>query len=239
MNKVGKYLKLGIGMMKYSLSPKLNFASIIIFLLLGIMYELIEYVSSMSGAVYKFSGLGPWMLAITPMYALQYLYGVCISGMVQTSSQKKVIMIQSTTACKAVLECFSFAILIVLRFLMYKGTGNEDYLFELLAFGIYSMLMSLYALVVYRYNLIGYAVMLPLIIIAFMITSVLSTVSSALNPIRLVQSLLFLNGFGAYVVVGAIIIALDILLFYVLSKCFYKIPISEKSFKQMLERAKR
>ena len=238
MSKMGKNLKLGVGMMKYSLSPKLNFASIILFFILGIIYEMVEYTSSMSSARYKFSHIGAWMLAIPAMYAIQFLYGVCISGMIQSAATKKTIVIQATTVCKAVLEYIAFAILVVSRYIGYKNAGNEGFLIGLLTFGVYSMLLSIYSLVVYRYPVIGYAVILPLVIVSFMISTFISNVKPFMNSVSFVQRIPLMNVFGVYVIVGALIIMLDLLFFYILSKCMYKIPISEKSFKQMLERAK-
>ena len=242
MNKIGRSIKSGIGMMKYSMALKMNVTLMIAFAVLGIAYEVITVFSmlgeSASGGITNYNGI--WMLAISPVYSIQLMYGVSLSGLVQSSSAKKGLLVYAATAFKTVMEIICFAILAVTRYFCFKNAvvPRHEILFGLIFFGLFSMFISLYTVIIYRYVTIGYVVMLPIIIIVMLIPMFMHTKSVALNPAMIMTRLPFGNSYAGSLAVGAAVVVIDIVLFYVLSLLLYKVPLSERAFKQLLARSK-
>ena len=242
MNKIGRSIKSGIGMMKYSMAFKMNVVLMIAFAALGIAYEVITVFSMLRGehsqGISNYNGI--WMLAISPIYSIQLMYGISLAGIVQSSSAKKGLLVYAATAFKAVMEIVCYTILAVTRYFCCQITGEArpDILFGLLFFGLFSLVISLYTVIIYRYVTAGYVIMLPLIIIFMLVPVFTSRKEILFNPSVLMGMMPFGHSYAACVIIGAAIVILDIVLFFVLSKLLYKVPLAERAFKQLLARAK-
>ena len=238
MGRIGRAIKVGVGMMKYSLAVKMNLVLMILFMVLGIFYEVMMMFSSGESSPVAFNGI--WMLALAPMYAIQLMYGISLSGVVQSSSAKRTLLVDSSTVFKAISEILSFLILVIARIVACnkQGGANSTMLFGLVFYGIFSLVLSVYTVVIYRYPVIGYAVLLPLLIIMMVGAIFVGRDTVALNPVRVLDIIGIGNNFTVCLAIGSGIIVLDIVLFYVLSAVLYKVPLSERAFKQLLARAK-
>ena len=242
MNKNGKMLIKGIKLMKYSLAFRLNIVLMIVFTVLGLAYEVTTVFSQMGGdpsrGIANYNGV--WMLALSPIYAIQLMYGLSLSGVIQSSGAKRSLLVYSAVGYKAVAEIICFALLAVTRYLCCKLSGvySGDILFGLIFFGLFSMLLSLYTIVIYRYTTLGYVIMLPVIIVFMLVPIFLNGKAAAFSPVLLMSRLPFGESYAGSLAVGALIVVMDIALFYILSNLFYKVPLSEKAFRQLLSRSK-
>ena len=242
MNGNGNKIIKGLKLMKYSLAFRMNIVLMIVFTVAGLVYEVTTVFSQMGGdrshGITNYNGI--WMLAISPIYATQLMYGLSLSGVIQSSSAKKSLLVYSAAGYKAVTEIICFAILAVTRYLCCRlsGTYSGDILFGLIFYGLFSMLLSLYTIVIYRYTTLGYVVMLPIIIACMLIPIFLNRNAANFSPISLMNRLPFGESYVGSLAVGAAIVVIDIVLFYILSNLLYKVPLSEKAFRQLLSRSK-
>ncbi len=233
--------KTGLGMIKYSLAAKMNIALMIVFLILGIFYEIMTVVSHVTASRSGFVNYnGIWMLALAPLYAIQLMYGISLSGVVQSSCVKKMLLVDTATVFKAVCEVICFAILVLTRYLSCRlsGDASANILFGLIFFGIFSMLISLYTVIIYRYVTIGYVVMLPLIIACMLLGFFSERKGFSFSLDTIMARMPFGDSFPGCLAIGALLVIIDIVAFYFMSRVFYKIPLSEKAFRQMLARVK-
>lgn len=242
MNKIGRSIKSGIGMMKYSVAVKLNVTLMIAFTVLGIAYEVITVFSMLSGGhsqgISNYNGI--WMLAISPLYSIQLMYGISLAGIVQSSSAKKGLLVYAATAFKAVMEIVCYTILAVTRYFCcrFVGQPRPDILFGLLFFGLFSLVISVYTVIIYRYVTAGYVIMLPVIIIFMLIPVFTSRKDIIFNPSVFMGMMPFGHSYAACAAIGAGLVIFDIVMFFLLSKMLYKVPLAERAFKQLLARSK-
>ncbi len=242
MNSNGKKMINGLKLMKYSLAFKMNIVLMIAFTVLGLAYEVTTVFSQMGGdpsrGITNYNGI--WMLAISPIYATQLMYGLSLSGVIQSSSAKKSLLVYSAVGYKAIAEIICFAILAVTRYLCcrFSGVYSGDILFGLVFFGLFSMILSLYTIIIYRNTTVGYVIMLPIIIACMLVPVFLNRKAVDFSPVLLMERLPFGESYAGSLAVGAAIVIVDIVLFYILSNLLYKVPLSEKAFRQLLSRSK-
>ena len=118
MKKLIRSLKMGFSLFKYSLAYKMNIVLMLVFGGLGIAYEVITVFSNMESegvqhGITNYNGI--WMLAMSPLYAIQMMYGLSLSGVIQSSDSKRLLLVDAATAFKAIWEILCFAILAVTR----------------------------------------------------------------------------------------------------------------------------
>ncbi len=243
MKKLIRSLKMGFSLFKYSLAYKMNIVLMLVFGGLGIAYEVITVFSNMESegvqhGITNYNGI--WMLAMSPLYAIQMMYGLSLSGVIQSSDSKRLLLVDAATAFKAIWEIICFAILAVTRYICYRNAdlNKGDILFGLLFFGLFSLVISLYTVIIYRYTTIGYIVMLPLIILFMLVPLFMNRSNISFSPVNFMSRMPFGESYLACLAISAAIVIIDIVLFYVLSVVMYKVPLSEKSFRQLLSRAK-
>ena len=243
MNRFIRSLKTGFSLMKYSLAFKMNMALMLVFGGLGIAYEVITVFSNMasegvSHGISNYNGI--WMLAMSPLYAIQMMYGVSLSGIAQSSDSKRLLLVDSATAFKAIWEIVCFAIIALTRYICFRNAdlNKGDILFGLLFFGLFSLVISLYTVIIYRYTTVGYVVMLPLIILFMLVPLFMNRSNLSFSPVSLMSRLPFGESYPVCLAIAAGIVIIDIVLFYALSVAMYKVPLSEKAFRQLLSRAK-
>ena len=228
-----KSVKTVFSMLKYSMQIKTNIAMLIIFTILGIGYEIMSVFGGRTITFYN----GAWMLALAPMYSVQLLYSTLMSGVIQSSGIRKLITVDGALIMKEIFTVLGFVFIAVFRF---NAEGGDEVLAGIIYYSIFTIMLSLYTLVIYRYLYVGYIVLLPILII-FMVAPIFSDriIKASESMEGSFLSVLGLSGnyFGC-LLIGAILLIVDAVLFYALSRVFYKVPLDERAFKRLLARAK-
>ncbi len=228
-------LILGAKLLKFSFQMKTNMILLVVFLLFGIL----EDVTSKGAYI-----MGAYFLAITSMYISQFLNGLCISDMVQSSRYKKALLVDIPALYHVLITFAFYLILAGLRLVYGKVFGGMTHamLAGLMLFCILSIIISCYNLLVYRKPVVGYA------IIACMILGMIFSNSFSTNSfnegqgtglIGKFQQLPIFDSFPLTFWIGLLLIALDGVLFYGLSTALYKTPISYVIYKRVLANASR
>ena len=233
-----KSVKTVFSMLRYSMQIKTNIAMLIIFTILGIVYEIMSVFGGKAISFYN----GAWMLALAPMYSVQLLYSTLMSGVIQSSGIRKLITVDGALIMKELFTVLGFIFIAVFRYLNFRfnAEGGDEVLAGIIYYSIFTLMLSLYTLVIYRYLYVGYIVLLPILII-FMVAPIFSDriIKASESMKGSFLSVLGLSGnyFGC-LLTGAILLIVDAVLFYVLSRALYKVPLDERAFKRLLARAK-
>lgn len=233
-----KSVKMVFSMLRYSMQIKTNIALLIIFTLLGILYEIMSVFGGKEISFYN----GAWMLALAPMYSVQLLYSTLMAGVIQSSGIRKLITVDGALIMKEIFTVLGFIFIAVFRYLNFRFNTEcgDEVLAGIIFYGIFTIVLSLYTLIAYRYLYVGYLVLLPILVL-LMILQVFSDriFKTAVTPGSSFLSLLNISGnFPACLLIGVALIVIDAVLFYVLSRALYKVPLDERAFKRLLARAK-
>ncbi|MCR4616724.1 MAG: hypothetical protein K5669_00910 [Lachnospiraceae bacterium] len=233
-----KTTKTAFGLLKYSMQLKTNIILMIVFIIMGLMYEVMSMFGGTGVAFYN----GAWMFALAPMYIVQLLYSVFMAGVIQSSGIKKAVMTDGAFMLKEIVTLTGFLIIAVCRYFSFKnGHNNADsILFGLLFFGAFNILTSIYTIVIYRFMYAGYIIILPILLV-FMLAPLFN---DALNIFKgdlagTVLSALHLSGNYAMCLLTAVgLLLIDALVFYFLSKGLYNYSLDERVFKRLLARVR-
>jgi len=229
-----KNLKLGMGLLRYSLQIKTNLTMLILFSLMGVLYEVLQQGKSFFGI---------YFLALVPLYLSQLLNAVFITGLAQSSNKKHAILVDIPALFSFVWTTVTYLFLILLRFLYYKTSGQLPKLamLGLLYFGLILIFMTIYNVFVFRKPWLGY-LFLAILIFALSFTGGLSMrLEDANMGYVIAQKLLNLSLFdhpALLTMIGYMLVVANALVFYLLSNLLYKMPLSERTYKQALSRAK-
>ncbi|MBR6908760.1 MAG: hypothetical protein IKN35_00515, partial [Lachnospiraceae bacterium] len=107
-----KSVKTVFSMLRYSMQIKTNIAMLIIFTILGIVYEIMSVFGGKAISFYN----GAWMLALAPMYSVQLLYSTLMSGVIQSSGIRKLITVDGALIMKELFTVLGFIFIAVFRY---------------------------------------------------------------------------------------------------------------------------
>ena len=219
-------MKKAISLVKYGFQAKMQLISVTIFVLLGVLLELITRGNYWIGAFF---------IIVAPMYFGQLLYSMGMSNLVAASPLKKRLQTSLPTIGNCVFEVVSLSLIVVIKFIEInmhpeEKTANLAVLFMV---GVMCLFLNLYSAIIYKY----YALSMVLLIIPVMIISALFT-NQTLDGWKagaMVDFVCRLN-FAGTALIGYLSIAVGGLIQYFLSKALYKKPLSEYAQGMMMRK---
>ncbi|MCR5800840.1 MAG: hypothetical protein K6G57_00730 [Lachnospiraceae bacterium] len=223
-------LKLGSSLLRYGFQMKTNMILLVLFTVIGIVEDFGSKGDYM---------MGLYFLAIVSMYISQFLNGVCMSAMAQSSPYKHEILVEIPTIFHALISGGFFVLVVVLRFL-YSSMGDLSILAIAgpVMFSVMSIMISCYNLLIYRFPVVGYA-FLAVIIMALTFGGTFNVPADMPEAQPGYLSLPIFSSLTTSIVAGIVILILDVALFYGLSVVLYKKSLSRAIFKRAIASAKK
>jgi hypothetical protein len=229
-DSMGKDLKVGWGMLKNTIMFKSNAALLALFTVIGFVMEFTTKGENI---------MGVYFMAIIGLYVSQFLNGVAVSEMVQSSHYKRALLVDIPTIMIAIIQLVEYCILAGLRYWYCAQAGEvtPQYTSGLLFFGCFFFMITIYNLLVYRVPVAGYG------LLAIIIISVIPgfTGGRAFNYTGIagfLKNLPICNNYWYTFATGLAIVIIDVVVFYILSRILYKVPLSTRIWKRALERQK-
>lgn len=235
IKRFSENVRLGWRLLPYGLQAKTNMVVLLIFLVVALLQEIL-----LQGRGF----FGLYFMAIIPLYLSQLWNSVAISNLMQGSAKKKQVLIEVPTVYSLLSTICLYALLVLLRLLYYRnGALTRTAMLGLLYFGAILFMLVLYNVLVFRKPVLGYVMLVVMIFfISFTGGFTFGTVDDTAAAWHSVSRVLELPLFDHPVrvgVLGLLLVIFDTVLFYVLSLALYKLPISERVYKQAMARAAR
>ena len=212
-------------LLKYTMNVKMSIVSIIIFIAVGILFELLTVFAGNRISFQTWLDYGALFLFTAAMYPAQLIYSMDMSGMVQSSAYKKKIQ----TLFPAILSFMSNLTAMVFLLLI-RGLGTQlrpDMVSQLwtgMFFnGILLLFMNLMTVLIYKF----YVVTIVLFAVACGVLASMWSIQPFIGDIagwEIVMSAPFVILFCLTMVFVGILIQ------YFLARAIYKHPFSKRAF---------
>ena len=220
--------------MKYALQAKMIFILSIVFFVLGILFELMDFSDHNSS--YSLACL---YLALTAMYFYQLVFSTTVSKLVQSSPMKKKLQTVGPVVVTLITILFTFTVYVVIRliritpeFLERNDTTYTNTYSTIIFMAAWFFLFSLYMSISYK------SYIFSIVLIAASVAALLFF-GSTTDIFRTLTEKLLIDGSNPVllIVVSVAIILIGSLIGYVISLLLYKKPISDMAVRYALRQA--
>lgn len=209
-------LRLGWKTLRYSYGLKGNLACCILFLIVGIFFEVIGKGTTGYGAMFVF---------VVMLYPIQLVMSVDVSSMAQSSVYKKRLQTSAPAVVTGVVELVLYTLLVIERQIFSIYYPSEGLQWKSLAWTAIGMVViSIAMTLMYKYYTVGLIVVVLFSTLVAMIT----------NPFMFLQEKNLLSEIkinsGIYILIGYLCVIVIPILHYSISNILYKKSLCEKSF---------
>lgn len=222
---IGDFKK-SVQLMRYGFQAKLQVVSMVAFLVVGIVMELVT-----KGTYW----LGAYFIIIAPIYFSQLLYGLGMSGIVASSPYKKRLQTSLPAIGNGILGILTLTVLVVLKYfeIQLNPQNTKENIIVLLMVGFMCFILNVYSATVYKYYALSIVfLMAPIMIFSYTFTtssfdhfehSFWGTLAGHLNM-------------GSAALVCYLCVVAGALLQYAISCALYKKPLSEYAQGMMMRK---
>ncbi|MBR1861651.1 MAG: hypothetical protein IJ796_07320 [Lachnospiraceae bacterium] len=227
-----KDIKLGFGLIRFAPKYKTNIAFCIIFPVIGLIYEIMNIFGNPGFT------LGGYFVALAPIYLVQILYSIGLSGMVQSSSAKRKLMTSSVSMVYSSVMILGFLLIAGIKAFAgyYHNWENVRTVSTgLLLSSLIMVFSTFYVQVVYRWIVAGYLILIPMVML--LVFGGVGSQDRVTGLIKIAQMIPFTGNYVLTFLISLVIVIANAFLFYGLSVAFYRKPLASRLFKRMLERA--
>ncbi len=140
-------LKMGIKLLRYTYGIKRSIALSIIFCLLGVIIEIMDYK-------YITEGTGALLMMIAVMYPLQLISSLSVTNFVQTSKWKKKLQTAIPTIINFICILVMYMVLVVLKLYQMENVDVErrqEITISVIAIALLAMTLSIYCSIAFKF----------------------------------------------------------------------------------------
>ena len=199
-----------IKLLKYNPTPQMNIVVVIIF---GVC-AFITAIPAVNNIV------GAFWANYMPMYLIGQIYLVGISGVVQSSDKYRKTFTKNLAILLALANLLEYILFVVIRTIVaYKmgmGKGVNSFL---IAYMLFQILYVIYGALIYKKTKLGIAIMIPIFMLIIFANN--NDTLSFADKIGSMASV------GVFLGLTAVVSALTPVMFYVLNRLMYKVPIAD------------
>ncbi len=220
----------GIKILSYAINTKISIVTVMFSFVGGLA---MDYMTK--GELF----IGLYCMCLIPPYFSQLWNSVGISGVVQASVGKRRTLLSMPTKFYLLFSTIIYVSLIILRVVYYKeGKLTDTAMFGLLYFGVVTLMLTLYDVFYFRIPEFGYTVLFAIVVVMWFSGGLFSYSKGAVVT-KVMPVVMSLPGFRNYIftgIFGYMIMLLCTLVFYVLSRSMYRIPLSTRIYRYVLEK---
>ncbi len=219
-----KEIKIGFTMLKYSYQLKYNLIVCAIILIVGFVVEYVTKGTNVIGAFY---------MTLLGMYSYQFIVSMTLSEFIQTTPYKYKLQVTIPSLCSFVIYMITYTLVIIEKHFMMAANPNryEDYVMGICMLIAFLGCSFIFTAIMYKYF---YAGMILFIVLIMFFSSTFTYFWYGPFGDSLCE-------FGAtkLLLVGYLVIMLGCLCQYLVSKALYRVPLSERAFKNMFKDSKK
>ena len=218
-----KDVKLGFQLLKYSYKVKVNVVSLIIFLAIGLIVEIMSRGTNIVGGIY---------IMLVGVFTYQMIMSMDISQMIQASSMKRKLQIDLPVLSSTVVYLLIYTVLVIERAILIKSNPEQE---ALLVFTLFMVVVTMvavffFASICYKYFIFGMILFITMYIALCCAFNLLWMNGLSDKILRL--------GFVKISLLGYIVIFRGAGLEIFLGNLLYKKPLSEFAFRGIFRDAK-
>lgn len=233
-------LQKGIKLMRYSLSLKMNFGCMITFLVVGILLDIILCVQNYGEIMmlWQYVGVGSVLVICACMFPAQMIISLDVGTMVQASPYKKKLQTSLPSVYNGAFIGMAYILLVLIRVIIWMVNGNTELLHSFLPLGIFAAILIVYSMFVYKFFILSMVALYLIMFFSGMFAALLERIMLEMmegNAVG-VGGDAYISPVAAFLISLALIAAASFL-HYLVTRLFYKRPLSRYAFGASMRRS--
>lgn len=218
-----KDIKLGFKLLKYSYKLKLNLGMLILFIMIGIVVEIMSKGTSIIGGVY-------FMLA--GLFTYQMIMSMDVSEMVQSTAMKKKIQIHMPVITSTLIYTVMFTFFVFERIILIHNNVADvkQLIYTLFTIDLTMLTVYLFTGICYKYFIVG--------MLVFMVAFMAVFYGTQTGYYKGFDEIVYSWGLAAVAILGYVIIIAGAAFEVFMGNLLYKKPLSEFAFRGFFRDAK-